>query len=144
MKPKVLFLCTGNSCRSQMAEGWGKSLLRDKCEVYSAGTEPHPLNQRAVKAMNESGVDISNHSSKSVESLKSVPFDLIVSVCDSAAKSCPTPPEGVRIIQAPFDDPPQLAENSKTENEAMSHYRRVRDEIKEFVLSLPAIWSENK
>ncbi len=127
-----------------MAEGWAKHLLRGKCEAYSAGTEPHPLNQCAVKAMKESGVDISNHSSKSVESLKSIPFDLVVTVCDSAAKSCPTPMQGARIVHAPFDDPPRLAENAKTDEEAMPHYRRVRDEIKEFVRLLPAIWSEEK
>lgn len=144
MKPKVLFLCTGNSCRSQMAEGWAKSLLQDRCEPYSAGTEPASLSQHAVKAMQESGVDISNHSSKSVDELKSINFDLVVTVCDSAAAACPTPPQGARAVHAPFDDPPKLAINAKSDEEAMSHYRRVRDEIKNFIITLPTIWSESR
>ena len=91
MKPKVLFLCTGNSCRSQMAEGWAKALIANECDAYSAGTQPHGLNPLAVKAMKECGVDISTYKSKSVDSLKAVQFDLIVTVCDNAAGNCPTP-----------------------------------------------------
>ena len=122
-----------------MAEGWAKKLLASKIQSYSAGTEPQSLNINAVKVMNESGVDISAHYSKSLESLESVPFDLVVTVCDDAALSCPKPPQGTRVIHVPFDDPPKLAKTAKSEAEAMQHYRRVRDEIEEFVLTLPAI-----
>lgn len=145
MRPKVLFLCTGNSCRSQMAEGWAKHLLKDQIEAFSAGTEPHGLNPLAVKAMKECAVDISKQTSKSLESLKSLNFDLIVTVCDSAAKACPTPPKGAIVIHAPFDDPPRLAQSAKSEEEAMTPYRRVRDEIKEFIERLPSrlTWEMN-
>lgn len=142
MKPKILFLCSGNSCRSQMAEGWAKHLLRENCEAYSAGTEPHQLNQKAVAVMKESGVDISAHNSKSLESLSSITFDLVVTVCDNAAKSCPNAPKEARVIHAPFDDPPKLAKTAKSEEEALQHYRRVRDEIREFVLGLGDRWGK--
>lgn len=141
---KVLFLCTGNSCRSQMAEGWAKHLIADEWESFSAGTEPQALNQRAVKAMQECGVDISPHQSKSLEILKAVPFDLVVTVCDSAAQLCPTPPKGAKVVHAPFDDPPRLAKDARTDEEAMPHYRRVRDEIKEFILNLPSMVESSK
>ena len=144
MTEKVLFLCTGNSCRSQMAEGWAKHLLPDLFEAYSAGTDPHGINPLAVKAMGECGVDISGHHSKSFESLNSVPFDLIVTVCDNAAESCPHTPVGVTVFHAPFKDPPKLAAGSKSEEEALAHYRRVRDEIKDFILKLPSAWSNLK
>ena len=139
MSTKVLFLCTGNSCRSQMAEGWAKNLLMPDYESFSAGTDPQEINPLAIKAMDECNVDISSQTSKSLTSLKMVPFDLVVTVCDNAAASCPTPPTGAKILHAPFDDPPRLAKDAKTEEEALQHYRRVRDEIKEFVLTLPSI-----
>ncbi|MCB0320149.1 MAG: arsenate reductase ArsC [Bdellovibrionales bacterium] len=139
MKKKILFLCTGNSCRSQMGEGWAKALLCDSVNAYSAGTEPHGLNPFAVQAMQECDVDISDHSSKTLKDLEAISFDLIVTVCDSAASACPIPPPGTRVIHAPFDDPPQLAKNAKSDDEAMKHYRRVRDEIKDFVLRLPSL-----
>lgn len=115
MKPKVLFLCTGNSCRTQMAEGWATQLLNDQIEAFSAGTEPHGLTRLAIKAMKESAVDISKHTSKSVESLQNVKFDLVVTVCDSAAEACPAPPRGTKVVHAPFDDPPRLAQSTKSE-----------------------------
>ncbi len=139
MKPKVLFLCTGNSCRSQMAEGWARHLLGDQIDPYSAGIDPHGLNPLAVKAMKESNVDISGHKSKSLNSLSSIDFDFVVTVCDNAAASCPTAPKGTRVIHIPFGDPPKLATSAATAEEAMKHYRRVRDEIKNFVLTLPAL-----
>lgn len=139
MKRKILFLCTGNSCRSQMAEGWAKSLLPEAIEAYSAGTAPHGLNPLAVRAMKESGIDISNYQSKTFESLGCVKFDLIVTVCDKAASSCPTPPSGTKVVHVPFDDPPKLAKTANNEEEAMPHYRRVRDEIKSFVTTIPAL-----
>ena len=119
-----------------MAEGWASKLLGDTTEAYSAGTEPHSLNPLAVKVMQEVGVDISHHKSKSLESLSDIHFDLIITVCDNASKSCPIPPAGTKVIHAPFDDPPKLAQGAPSEEAALPHYRRVRDEIKEFVLKL--------
>jgi arsenate reductase len=134
-KPKVLFLCTGNSCRSQMAEGWAIALKSSVLTPYSAGTNPHGLNPLAVRAMAEVGVDISRHTSKRPDDL-GVTFDVVVTVCDSAHESCPILP-GARVVHVGFDDPPRLAKSAKTDDEAMAHYRRVRDEIRAFVLSLP-------
>lgn len=122
-----------------MAEGWAKLLLSDKIEAFSAGTNPQGLNPLAVRVMRESGVDISSHQSKPLESLSSVKFDLIVTVCDNAAASCPAPTSNTKVIHAPFDDPPKLAKTAKNEEEAMAHYRRVRDEIKSFVTTVPAL-----
>lgn len=122
-----------------MAEGWAKKLLSSTFEAYSAGTEPHSLNPLAVRVMQEAGVDISHHKSKSLESLSSIHFDLIVTVCDNASKSCPIPPSGTKVVHAPFDDPPKLALDAPNEETALQHYRRVRDEIKEFVLRLDSL-----
>ena len=135
-KLKVLFLCTGNSCRSQMAEGWARRLRGNELEAYSAGVEPHGLNPRAVKAMAEAGVDISAHHSKHVNDLKDIPFDYVVTVCDDANESCPIFPGNAARVHVSFDDPPRLAKEAKSEHEAMSHYRRVRDEIRRFVENL--------
>ena len=136
-KLKVLFLCTGNSCRSQMAEGWTRHLKGDVIEPYSAGIDPHGLDSRAVQVMAEAGVDISSQSSKHVEEWKDIPFDYVVTVCDQAHESCPLFPGRTKVIHVGFDDPPRLAQDSKSEQEALDHYRRVRDEIREFVESLP-------
>ena len=133
MKPKVLFLCTGNSCRSQMAEGWARHLLADKIDPYSAGIEAHGMNSNAVRVMLELGVNISGQHSKMVDSLADIPFDLVVTVCGAAAENCPTFLGKARIIHAGFDDPPQLALSATTEEEVLGHYRRVRDEIRTFV-----------
>lgn len=135
-KPRVLFLCTGNSCRSQMAEGWARALRANAIEAYSAGTNPHGLNPLAVRAMAEAGVDIADHTSKRPEAI-GVEFDYVVTVCDSAHESCPVFPAWTRIVHAGFDDPPRLAKNAASDDEAMPHYRRVRDEIKRFVETLP-------
>jgi arsenate reductase len=135
--PNVLFLCTGNSCRSQMAEGWARSLKADQFTAYSAGIETHGLNPLAVKVMAEAGVDISGQKSQHVDELKDVAFDLVVTVCDRAAQSCPIFPGMSRVVHRPFDDPPRLARDATNEEEALGHYRRVRDEIREFVASLP-------
>lgn len=132
---KVLFLCTGNSCRSQMGEGWARALKGSEVEAYSAGTQPHGLNPLAVRAMREAGVDISGHTSKRPEDL-GVEFDVVVTVCDSAHESCPLFP-GARVVHVGFDDPPRLARGEPSEELAMRHYRRVRDEIKAFVETLP-------
>ncbi len=143
-KLKVLFLCTGNSCRSQMAEGWARRLQGDVIEPYSAGSEPRGLDPRAVQVMAEAGVDISGHRSKHVDELKSVPFDYVVTVCDQAHESCPLFPGRTRVVHVGFDDPPRLAKETKNEYEALSHYRRVRDEIRRFVESLPESLTETK
>ena len=138
-KLKVLFLCTGNSCRSQMAEGWARRFLSDRIEPYSAGIEIHGLNPRAVAVMAEAGVDISRHRSKHVSELKDLKFDLVITVCDQARESCPLFPGNAKIIHRSFDDPPRLAQGARTEEEALAHYRRVRDEIMEFVKTLPDV-----
>lgn len=133
--PRVLFLCTGNSCRSQMAEGWARSLRSDRIHAYSAGTHPHGLNPLAVRAMLEAGVDIATHTSKRPEDL-GISFDVVITVCDSAHEACPVFP-GARIVHRGFEDPPRLAKGARTDDDAMPHYRRVRDEIRAFVLTLP-------
>ena len=136
-KLKVLFLCTGNSCRSQMAEGWARHLRSGDIEPSSAGVRPTRLDPRAVAAMAESGVNIAQGHSKSLDRLQGVEFDRVVTVCDIARESCPSFGGKARVTHAGFDDPPELAARAGTENEAMAHYRRVRDEIREFVLALP-------
>jgi arsenate reductase len=133
---KILFLCTGNSCRSQMAEGWAESLKGDVIEAFSAGTDPHGMNPRAIKAMAEVGIDISNHHSKHLDELKDVPFDYVVTVCGHANETCPVFPGKTKVVHVGFDDPPKLAKDAKSEDEAMSHYRRVRDEIKAFIQTI--------
>ncbi len=136
-KIKVLFLCTGNSCRSQMAEGWTRRLKGDVIEPYSAGIEIHGLNPSAVKVMAEVGVDISGYRSKHLEDLGHIAFDYVVTVCDHANETCPIFPAKVKRIHVSFEDPPRLAKDAKTEEEALRHYRRVRDEIRAFVERLP-------
>ncbi len=136
-KIKVLFLCTGNSCRSQMAEGWAKALKGDCVEAYSAGIETHGLNPNAVKVMVEAGVDISGHKSKLLSELSDVKFDYVVTVCGHAHETCPMFPAKAKVVHVGFDDPPKLAKHAKDEEEALNCYRRVRDEIKKFVEKLP-------
>ena len=130
---KILFLCTGNSCRSQMAEGWVRHLKGDRIEAYSAGIETHGLNPDAVRVMAEAGVDISGQRSKQVSELREIEFDYVVTVCDHAHESCPVFPGKAQVVHAGFDDPPRLAANAKTEEERLAPYRRVRDEIRAFV-----------
>jgi arsenate reductase len=134
---KVLFLCTGNSCRSQMAEGWTKPPKGDIVEAYSAGIEAHGLNARAVAVMAEAGVDISSHRSKTIAEVLAVPFDYVVTVCGNAHETCPMFPGKAKVIHVGFDDPPKLAKDAKSEEEALNHYRRVRDQIRAFVEKLP-------
>lgn len=141
-KPRILFLCTGNSCRSQMAEGWARALKGDRLEAYSAGVETHGLNPRAVRVMAEAGVDIAGHRSKQVDELAEVPFDMVVTVCDHAHESCPVFPGRTRMVHRGFDDPPRLARDARSEEEALDHYRRVRDEIRAFVETLPEALNE--
>jgi arsenate reductase (thioredoxin) len=136
-KTRILFLCTGNSCRSQMAEGWARHLKPDVIEAASAGIETHGLNPLAVRAMAEAGVDISGQRSKRVDELLDQPWDVVVTVCGHANETCPVFPGRVKRVHVGFDDPPQLARNARDDEEAMVHYRRVRDEIRAFVETLP-------
>jgi len=138
-KLNVLFLCTGNSCRSQMAEGWARALQGDVIEPYSAGIEKHGLNPLAVRVMREAGVDISHQRSKTVGELGSAHFDLVVTVCGHADEHCPTLLGAPRILHVGFDDPPKLAASARSEEEALVHYRRVRDEIGLFIFTLPEV-----
>jgi arsenate reductase len=137
-KAKILFLCTGNSCRSQMAEAWTRHLKGDQFEAYSAGVKPKGVDPRAVKAMAEAGLDISGQKSKDVGAFGNMEFDYVITLCDNARESCPYFPAKTRLIHQGFDDPPKLAETAKSEDAAMIHYRRVRDEIKAFVEALPS------
>lgn len=123
-----------------MAEGWAKSMHSQTIDAYSAGTSPHGVNPLAIKVMAEVGIDISGHESKHLKSFNHLPFDLVITVCDNAASSCPIPPKGARVMHVPFNDPPQLAKDSKNEEEALQHYRRVRDEIKHFISKLPSFF----
>ncbi len=134
-RSKVLFLCTGNSCRSQMAEGWARVLLHDQVEAYSAGVETHGLNPRAVLVMGEAGADISGHRSQHVDEFADLNPDLVVTVCDHAAAVCPTMPGARATLHHSFDDP---ARASGDEAAVLDEFRRVRDEIRTFVLTLPA------
>ena len=133
MKKKVLFLCTGNSCRSQMAEGWLRHLKGDKFAAFSAGVAKHGMNQHAIKVMQEAGVDISGQHSKLLGELETLDFDLVVTVCGNAHESCPVFPGRARIVHVPFDDPPALTRGLTEESDIMPVYRRVRDEIAAFI-----------
>ncbi len=141
-KKTVLFLCTGNSCRSQMAEGWCRYVHGEQIIVFSAGIEKHGLNPLALQAMQEAGVDISDHFSKLVDELPCQSFDLIVTVCGHADANCPRFPGSGRIFHQPFADPPQLAASLEDEEEIMECYRRVRDEIFRFIQELPRLFSD--
>lgn len=140
-KLRVLFLCTGNSCRSQMAEGWARHLKGDVIEAYSAGIETHGLNPNAVKVMAEAGVDISGHKSWHIGEFKEVKLDVVVTVCGHAHETCPIFPGNCKVIHVGFDDPPkmarELARRGASEEEQLECYRKVRDEIRAFVETLP-------
>ncbi len=136
-KYKVLFLCTGNSCRSQMAEGWARAIKADVIEAYSAGIKAHGLNRVAVQVMLAAGIDLSQHRSKTVNKLDRVDFDYVVTVCDKASESCPVFHGNAKVVHKGFDDPPALAATATSDEEAMGHYERVRDEIRAFVETLP-------
>lgn len=138
----ILFLCTGNSCRSQMAEGFGKSMLGDKYNVYSSGTKKHGLNPRAIKVMDEVGIDISNHESNITSELPETHMDFVFTVCSDAHENCPYFPGG-KVIHIGFDDPPRLTSEMTDEKEILDIYRRVRDEIKKVVMNLE-IYMESK
>lgn len=137
----IMFLCTGNSCRSQMAEGFCRKYWGDKFNVYSAGTKKHGMNERAMKVMKEAGVDLSSHYSKTVEELPKVTFDFVITVCDHAHENCPYFPGG-KVIHVGFQDPPALTKEMTDETEILNVYRRVRDEIEAAIKELPATLGE--
>ncbi len=136
-KINILFLCTGNSCRSQMAEGWARHLWQDQFTPYSAGIETHGLNPNAVEVMAEAGIDISHHTSKHVDDLSNVSFHYVVTVCGHANEHCPVFAGNTKTIHVGFEDPPKLAADAKSKDEALNSYRKVRDEIRDFVKKLP-------
>lgn len=135
MKIKILFLCTGNSCRSQMAEGFGKKYFGDKYDIYSAGIEKHGMNPRAMKVMAEKGVELILHSSKTLSDLGAVEFDYVFTVCGHASENCPVFLGQAKVIHVGFDDPPKLAIGLSDEEKILDQYRRVRDEIEKFILN---------
>lgn len=135
-KLRVLFVCTGNACRSQMAEGWARALRGDEIEAHSAGVIAAGVSSRAARVMKEAGVDLSTHTSKTVREVARQKFDLVVTLCDHANEVCPVIPGAARRVHRGFDDPPTLADGARTEDEALAHFRRVRDEIKAFVAGL--------
>ena len=148
-RPTILFLCTGNSCRSQMAEGWAKSLHDDRYEIFSAGIEAHGLNPNAVQVMQEAGVDITGQKSQMLSELADVELNVVITVCGHADENCPVLPIDCQKLHVPFDDPPKLAremieQKGASEEEALECYRRVRDEIRAFIERLPAELSKQK
>lgn len=137
MKTKILFLCTGNSCRSQIAEGFARHLKADVLDASSAGTDPKGINPMAVAVMAEVGIDISGQESKHIDSFRDTAFDYVITLCGDARETCPFFPG--KVVHHGFADPPKLAEHAKTREEKLVHYRRVRDEIREFIGKLPEI-----
>jgi len=133
-KTKILFLCTGNSCRSQIAEGWVKHLKSNDIDAYSAGIRPIGVSSRAIKAMAEAGVDISMHKSRHFDEFSEIDFDYVVTLCDNAAENCPVFKGKAKVIHKPFDDP-YFASGS--EEDIMATFRKVRDDIKTFIETLP-------
>jgi arsenate reductase (thioredoxin) len=133
---KVLFVCTGNSCRSQMAEGWARRLSRGAFAPYSAGMETHALDPNAVRVMAEVGIDISGHRSKHAREFRGVHFDLVVTLSSRAQESPAILFGRSKAIHVAFESPPRLAAGARTEEECLAHYRRVRDTIREFVATL--------
>ncbi len=136
-KLKVLFLCTGNSCRSQMAEGWTRHLKGDVIECYSAGFETHGLNPNAVQVMAEAGVDISGHRSQHIDEFEDIVCDYVVTVCGHANENCPILPGRTKVVHVGFEDPPKLAAEVEGREEQLDCYRRVREQIRSYVETLP-------
>jgi arsenate reductase len=141
-KLKVLFLCTGNSCRSQMAEGWARHLKGDVLEPYSAGIEKHGMNPHAVRVMAEMGVDLASHYSKTLEDIGPVRFDYVVTVCGHAHEHCPVFPGKAKVVHVGFEDPPKLTKEMPDGEPKLAVYRRVRDEIRSFIETLPEAFRE--
>ena len=143
-KEKVLFICVHNSARSQMAEAFLKKYGGDSFEVQSAGLEPGVLNPIAVETMKEIGIDISEYYPKNIDQLKNTVFDYVITLCSHANETCPFFPAKVKVIHKGFEDPVSLTQHLKTEEEKLTQYRRIRDEIKNYVLTLPAALGEKE
>lgn len=126
---KVLILCTGNSCRSQMAHGYLQKFAGEKAEIYSAGVEIHGVNPRAVAVMKEDGVDISSHTSNRLDEYRNIDFDFVITVCDNVREHCPYFPADIRKLHQSFPDP---ARAQGSEDEIMQEFRLVRDQIKDY------------
>ncbi len=135
MKKKILVLCTGNSCRSQIAEGYLRAFAGDKAEVYSAGVETHGVNPKAIAVMKEDGIDISNHTSNNIDEYRDIRFDIVITVCDNAKERCPFFPSKAKKFHQNFSDP---AKATGTPEEIMDEFRSVRDMIKEYARELVA------
>ncbi len=133
-KINILFLCTGNSCRSQIAQGWAEHLKSDTIEAFSAGIIPIGVNAHAIEVMKEAGVDISHHTSKHIDDLQGLDFDYVITLCDSAKENCPILPNAVKTIHKPFHDPVGTIGSTQQILEA---FRKIRDQIKQFVETLP-------
>ena len=146
-KIKILYLCTGNSCRSQMAEGWTRHLKSNQIEAFSAGIETHGLNPHMIKVMDEAGVDVSNQKSENIRDFAEHDLDVVITVCGHAHETCPVFPANCKVVHTGFPDPPkmakELAEKGATEEEQLDCYRSVRDKIKEYILTLPESLIEN-
>jgi arsenate reductase len=136
-KIKVLFLCTGNSCRSQMAEGFARHLKGNIIDAYSAGLEAHVLDDYAFRVMDETGIDISRQRSKTLDDLEEVHFDYVITVCGHADDHCPLFPHTSRVVHRGFDDPPKVAESLTIKEEKLACYRCIRDEIRDYIETLP-------
>lgn len=130
MKKKILILCTGNSARSQMAEGLLKYITQGEYDIYSAGTKPSIVRQEAIKAMAEIGIDISKNRSKSADEFSNVEIDYVLTVCDNAKETCPYFPAKTQVIHHSFDDPPAIGEAEP--ETTLKIFRRVRNEIKTY------------
>ena len=146
-KIKILYLCTGNSCRSQMAEGWTRHLKSNQIEAFSAGIETHGLNPHMIEVMDEAGVDVSNQKSENIRDFAEHDLDVVITVCGHAHETCPVFPANCKVVHTGFADPPkmakELAEKGATEEEQLDCYRSVRDKIKEYILTLPESLIEN-
>ncbi len=142
MKRNILFLCTGNSCRSQMAEGWLRHLKGDHFNVFSAGIETHGLNPNAVQVMSEAGVDISGQRSQLLSEFDDQPLDFVITVCGHAHESCPVFLGETEVIHVGFDDPPKMALAFEDEESKLDCYRKVRNEIREFVVGIESIFNQ--
>ena len=142
-KLRILFLCAGNDCRSQMAEGWVRSLKADVIDASSAGLEAAgALDPRGVKCMAEAGIDISGQRRQPVTACQDTPFDYVITLCDRSQECCPPFPATVRVLNTRFADPQKLAARERTEDGRMQHYRRIRNEIRRFVEALPSALTE--
>jgi arsenate reductase len=146
-KIKILYLCTGNSCRSQMAEGWTRHLKSNQIEAFSAGIETHGLNPHMIEVMDEAGVDVSNQKSENIRDFAEHDLDVVITVCGHAHETCPVFPANCKVVHTGFADPPkmakELAKKGATEEEQLDCYRSVRDKIKEYILTLPESLIEN-